>query len=133
MPTSSRPKTAVRPTRNWQRSSPASVPLTSPARKIAYDVAAAMVGGGVLPELAYRAAVNTFGPHGAADLMQLVGLYCMVSVTLNAFDVPAPEIQNRPPAPLPPRSFRSKIDPGTGNHYAGAGTRYGEPEWPGTL
>ena len=32
----------------------------------------------------------TFGIHAAAELMQLVGLYCMVSVTLNAFDVPLP-------------------------------------------
>src|SRR6202049_429946 len=51
---------------------------------VAYDVAASLVGGGVLPELTYRAAVATFGQHGAAELMQLVGLYCMVSVTLNA-------------------------------------------------
>jgi len=57
---------------------------------VAYDVAAALVGGGVLPELTYRAAVKTFGQHGAAELLQLIGLYCMVSVTLNAFDVPVP-------------------------------------------
>ena len=58
---------------------------------VAYDVASTLVGGGVLAELTYRAAVATFGTHGAAELMQLVGLYCMVSVTLNAFDVPVPE------------------------------------------
>jgi alkylhydroperoxidase family enzyme len=58
---------------------------------VAYDVAAALVGGGVLPDLTYRAAIKTFGEHGAAELMQLVGLYCMVSVTLNAFDVPVPD------------------------------------------
>lgn len=58
---------------------------------IAYDVASALVGGGVLPELTYRSAVAMFGMHGAAELAQLVGLYCMVSVTLNAFDVPVPE------------------------------------------
>jgi 4-carboxymuconolactone decarboxylase len=58
---------------------------------LAYDVAAALSGGGVLPELTYRAAVAEFGAHGAAELSYLVGLYCMVSVTLNAFDVPVPE------------------------------------------
>jgi len=58
---------------------------------VAYDVTAALVSGGVLPELTYRTAVATFGPYGAAELMQLVGLYCMVSVTLNAFDVPVPD------------------------------------------
>jgi len=60
---------------------------------VAYDVTSALVGGGVLPDLTYRAAVATFDAHGAAELMQLVGLYCMVSVTLNAFDVPVPDLE----------------------------------------
>jgi hypothetical protein len=49
-----------------------------------------LVGGGVLPELTYRAVVEQFGQHGAAELSYLVGLYCLVSVTLNTF-VPVPE------------------------------------------
>src|SRR5262245_53713197 len=47
--------------------------------------------GDVLPELNYRLAVKTFGQHGAAELIYLVGFYCLVSVTLNGFDVPVPE------------------------------------------
>ena len=58
---------------------------------VAYDMASALVNGGVLPELTYRAAVQEFGVHGAAELSYLVGVYCMVSVTLNTFDVPVPE------------------------------------------
>jgi 4-carboxymuconolactone decarboxylase len=58
---------------------------------VAYDVASALVGGGVLPELTYRAAIEQFGQHGAAELSYLVGLYFLVSVTLNTFDVPVPE------------------------------------------
>ena len=58
---------------------------------VAYDFASALVNGGVLPELTYRAAVEQFGPHGAAELSYLVGVYCLVSVTLNTFDVPVPE------------------------------------------
>jgi 4-carboxymuconolactone decarboxylase len=58
---------------------------------IAYDIAAALVGGGVLPELSYRQGVAAFGEAGMAELINLVGLYCMVSVTLNGFDVPVPE------------------------------------------
>jgi len=58
---------------------------------IAYDVASALVNGGVLPELTYKQAVLAFGEHGAAELCYLVGLYCLVSVTLNGFDVPVPE------------------------------------------
>jgi 4-carboxymuconolactone decarboxylase len=58
---------------------------------VAYDFASALVNGGVLPELTYRAAVEQFGAHGAAELSYLIGLYCLVSVTLNTFDVPVPE------------------------------------------
>ncbi|WP_395664901.1 carboxymuconolactone decarboxylase family protein [Methylocella sp.] len=58
---------------------------------VAYDTAFALVNGGVLPELLYKTAVETFTAHGAAELSYLVGLYCLVSVTLNTFDVPVPE------------------------------------------
>jgi 4-carboxymuconolactone decarboxylase len=57
----------------------------------AYDVAAALNHGGVLPELTWRVAVQRFGEHGAAELVYLVGLYALVSMTLNGFDVPVPE------------------------------------------
>jgi 4-carboxymuconolactone decarboxylase len=58
---------------------------------IAYDMASALVSGGVLPELTYRQAVDLFGEAATAEFIYLVGLYCMVSVTLNGFDVPVPE------------------------------------------
>ena len=58
---------------------------------VAYDVASALVQHGTLPELNYRQAAQAFGEHGAAELIYLVGLYCLVSVTLNGFDVPVPE------------------------------------------
>jgi 4-carboxymuconolactone decarboxylase len=58
---------------------------------VAYDFASALVNGGVLPELTYRAAVEQFGQHGAAEFSYLVGLYCLVSITLNTFDVPVPD------------------------------------------
>jgi 4-carboxymuconolactone decarboxylase len=61
------------------------------AETVAYDMAFALVNGGVLPELTYKAAVDQFGADGAAELSYLIGLYCMVSVTLNTFDVPVPE------------------------------------------
>ena len=44
-----------------------------------------------MPELSYRQAVQTFGEAATAELIYLVGLYCLVSVTLNGFDVPVPE------------------------------------------
>jgi alkylhydroperoxidase/carboxymuconolactone decarboxylase family protein YurZ len=48
---------------------------------VAYDFASALVNGGVLPE---------FGEPGAAELSYLIGVYCLVAVTLNTFDVPVP-------------------------------------------
>lgn len=58
---------------------------------IAYDVASALVSGGVLPKLTYDQCVAEFGDYATAEFIYLVGLYCMVSVTLNGFDVPVPE------------------------------------------
>ena len=58
---------------------------------IAYDVASALLETGVLPELTYQQAVKTFGQHATAELIYLIGVYCLVSVTLNGFDVPVPE------------------------------------------
>jgi hypothetical protein len=42
--------------------------------------------------LTYQQAIGLFGEEGTAELINLVGLYCMVSVTLNGFDVPVPEL-----------------------------------------
>ncbi len=63
----------------------------TPDEGVAYDVASSLLHHGTLPELSYRAAVKAFGVHGAAELIYLVGLYCLVSVTLNGFNVPVPE------------------------------------------
>jgi hypothetical protein len=63
----------------------------STEESVAYDVAFALVNGGTLPEPCYRLAVATFGQHGANELIYLVGLYCLVSMTLNGFNVPVPE------------------------------------------
>ena len=51
----------------------------------------ALLRGSVLPEPIYKRAVEHFGQEGAAELFYFVSLYSMISVTLNAFNVPAPE------------------------------------------
>jgi len=58
---------------------------------VAFDVAYALVRGGTLPEPLYRLAVARFGQHGANELIYLVGLYALLSTTLNGFNVPVPE------------------------------------------
>ncbi|HYB08334.1 MAG TPA: carboxymuconolactone decarboxylase family protein [Alphaproteobacteria bacterium] len=61
---------------------------------VAYDLASALVSGGVLPELSYRQSIAAFGEEGTGEFINLVGLYCMVSVTLNGFDVPVPDTRS---------------------------------------
>ena len=63
----------------------------TPEEGVAYDVTSALLRHGTLPELNYRQAVKQFGQHGAAELIYLVGLYCLVSITLNGFNVPVPQ------------------------------------------
>ena len=63
----------------------------TPEESVAFDVTYALVRGGVLPEPLYSLAITTFGQHGANELFYLVGLYSLVSTTLNAFNVPVPE------------------------------------------
>ncbi|CAN7668802.1 carboxymuconolactone decarboxylase family protein [Caballeronia sp. LjRoot34] len=61
------------------------------AEGCAYDVAYSLSRGGVLPEPCYARAVKLFEQTGANELIYLVGLYCLVSVTLNGFNVSVPE------------------------------------------
>jgi 4-carboxymuconolactone decarboxylase len=71
---------------------------------VAYDVASALVRGSTLPELLYRQSVLTFGDEGKVELIYLVGLYCLVSVILDGFDVPVPTKPEPAPAlaePMP--------------------------------
>jgi 4-carboxymuconolactone decarboxylase len=63
----------------------------SDAESVAYDAASALLRGSVLPEPVYKRAVKHFGQEGTAELFYFVGLYSMISITLNGFDVPAPE------------------------------------------
>jgi 4-carboxymuconolactone decarboxylase len=57
---------------------------------IAYDVASVLSRGGQLPESTYQAALKAFGEQGVAELVYLIGGYCLVSVLLNAYDISVP-------------------------------------------
>ncbi len=58
---------------------------------VAFDVAKALTRGGQLAESTYQRALATLGKQGTAELIYLVGTYCLVSVLLNGYDVPVPE------------------------------------------
>ncbi|QJD97906.1 carboxymuconolactone decarboxylase family protein [Mucilaginibacter robiniae] len=57
---------------------------------IAYDVASVLSKGGQLSEYTYQAALKAFGEQGMAELVYLIGGYCLVSVMLNAYDISVP-------------------------------------------
>lgn len=56
---------------------------------VAYDVASALVGGGVLPGSCYAGALEIFGEAGVIELVLWISAYAQVCVVLNAFDVPS--------------------------------------------
>ena len=63
----------------------------SPEEACAFNVATALLGGGVLPGATYRAARDLLGQGALTELVLWIGTYASVSITLNAFDVPSEE------------------------------------------
>ena len=61
------------------------------AEAVAYDVASALVAGGVLSGATYAAARGLFGQEALIELIFWVAIYAHVSITLNAFDVRSEE------------------------------------------
>ncbi len=67
-------------------------PDLSPEEACAFDVANALLDGGVLPGATYRAALDLLGQGALNELVLWVGTYAQVALTLNAFDVPSEEV-----------------------------------------
>ncbi len=57
---------------------------------IAFDVASVLSRGAQLPDSTYEAAVDAFGEKGVAEIIYLVGFYCLISVLLNGYDAAVP-------------------------------------------
>ena len=55
----------------------------------AFDVALALLDGGILPDATYHAALDLIGQLALNQLVFVVGAYALVSIILNAFDVPS--------------------------------------------
>jgi 4-carboxymuconolactone decarboxylase len=60
---------------------------------IAYDMAAALLGGGVLASPIWESALAAFGNEGAREIVYLVGHYCFISMILNGFAIPVPDVE----------------------------------------
>ena len=67
----------------------------TPEEACAFDVATALLGGGVLPGATYRAARDLLGQGALNELVLWIGTYAQVAITLNAFDVPSEEVFDR--------------------------------------
>ena len=67
----------------------------TPDETCAFDVASALLAGGVLPGAVYRAALDRLGQGALNELVFWISSYAGVSITLNAFDVESEEVFDR--------------------------------------
>ena len=63
------------------------------AETIAHHVADALARGQTLPASTYARAVALLGLDGVGELAFLIGGYCLISMTLNCFDSPVPDVE----------------------------------------
>jgi 4-carboxymuconolactone decarboxylase len=67
-----------------------------PEQLLAYEVATALQETRRLDEPLEAEAVRTFGEQGLVELIAVVGFYTLVSMTLNAFEIPVAPGQETP-------------------------------------
>lgn len=65
--------------------------FSDPAEKTIYDFCTESLQTNQVSDAAYAAAIDLLGEQGVVELVGLMGYYCMVALTLNAFQVPLPE------------------------------------------
>lgn len=65
---------------------------------VVYDLCSQMLATRRIDDSTYRRGLDSFGMQALVDLIAIVGYYCMVSVTLNAFEAPLPAGE---PSPFP--------------------------------
>jgi len=58
--------------------------------EIVYDLCTEMLHTRRITDATYQRALNTFGMPCLVELVAIMGYYCMVSITLNAFETPLP-------------------------------------------
>ena len=58
--------------------------------QVVYDLCTEMLNTRRISDATYERALNTFGTQVLVDLVAIMGYYCMVSITLNAFEAPLP-------------------------------------------
>ncbi len=64
--------------------------------EIVYNLCTEMFESRRVTDTTYQRAVETFGLQTVVELIAIMGYYCMVSVTLNAFEAPIPPGESSP-------------------------------------
>ena len=72
--------------------------FTSDEDAAVYDLSSELLNTRRISDATYQRALDTFGMQTLVDLVAIVGYYCMVSTTLNAFEAPLPPGE---PSPFP--------------------------------
>jgi 4-carboxymuconolactone decarboxylase len=78
--------------------------FAQPDDALVYEYTRLLLQDGNVPADLHARATARFGVKGVVELTALVGYYSMVSMTLNAHDVPLPE-DAPPPVPAPPQGL----------------------------
>jgi 4-carboxymuconolactone decarboxylase len=66
--------------------------------EIVYDLCTEMLETRRITDATYKRALDAFGMQTLVELVAIMGYYCMVSITLNAFEAPLPAGE---PSPFP--------------------------------
>ena len=64
-----------------------------------YDFVTELLEQRTVSQVTYDRAQVMLGDRGVVDLVGIVGYYCLVSVTLNVFDMPLPDAEQNPLSP----------------------------------
>ncbi len=67
-----------------------------PQEELAHVFAKELLATKRVPDALYERATETFGHEGVVDLVSLLGYYCVISMTLNTFEVPLPPGEENP-------------------------------------
>jgi len=63
---------------------------------IVYDLCTEMLNTGRISDATYKRARDAFAMQTLVELVAIMGYYCMVSITLNAFEAPLPPGESSP-------------------------------------
>ena len=70
--------------------------FSAPGDAIVYDLASELLANRRIGDATYDKALEMFGLQTVVELVAIIGYYCMVSATLNAFEAPLPAGETSP-------------------------------------